>query len=381
MHRLTRILLSFMFLALPLLACGPLARRVAQPGTGLPGSGGTPIAWDALPLTAPCRIAAAFALTTNGLIYSQGGVLPGDPIDPATGTYYSRTGPRSYDCSGMTQTAYAQAHVSIGATTFYQRNDGTTIPCTAADLRGPATTCWATGDLAVFLNGSSPYHVAMYVRDGLFAECLNHQEGCRVWERPPSSFGTIVVRRIVSDCVRAVQRVVGEWGTYPATYPTTSTIGIPFTYTGWHAQVLHFLFAQFPGFASTYAEHDRVGGGLSVDLWTDGALYGRDNAGMPSMDALAEFIAANLDALGIRYVIWQQHVNDGSGWRLQADLGNVTQNHLDHIHITYDDVPPAIMTHANDSRPVSLWDVRASVVVARGRRRTRVHVGKGEETV
>jgi murein DD-endopeptidase MepM/ murein hydrolase activator NlpD len=53
----------------------------------------------------------------------------------------------------------------------------------------------------------------MYIRDGIFAECLNHQDGCRVWERPPSSFGTITVRRIVGDCVRSIVPigVDGSW--------------------------------------------------------------------------------------------------------------------------------------------------------------------------
>ncbi|MER7701109.1 MULTISPECIES: NlpC/P60 family protein [unclassified Streptomyces] len=37
------------------------------------------------------------------------------------------TGPNSYDCSGLTQWAFAQAGVSISRTTFTQHNDGTKI--------------------------------------------------------------------------------------------------------------------------------------------------------------------------------------------------------------------------------------------------------------
>jgi hypothetical protein len=206
-------LLGLVIPLLLLVACsclpfGAIVGQASQPRGPLPPGMGVPIAFDDLPPTARCRIAAEFALSTDGLLYSQGGNLPGDPIDPRTGTYYSRTGPYSYDCSGMTQTAYARAGVQLGPTTSYQVQDGTEVPCTPADLRGAATICWATGDLAVFLHGSDPYHVAMYIRDGVFAECLNHHDGCRVWERPPSSFGTVVVRRIVGDCVRSVVPIV-----------------------------------------------------------------------------------------------------------------------------------------------------------------------------
>ncbi len=110
----------------------------------------------------------------------------------------------------MTQTAYAQAGVTIGPTTYYQVNDGTAVPCTAADLDGANTRCWATGDLVLFLRSNGePYHVEMYIRDGYFAACLNHADGCRFFQRVPSSFPAIVVRRIVPDCVRAVPMFVG----------------------------------------------------------------------------------------------------------------------------------------------------------------------------
>lgn len=140
MSRLLHILLAFSILALPLLACGAPAALVANKQATAPGGIGgmsVPIPWDELAPTAPCRIAAAKAATVNGLLYSQGGAKPdNDPIDPQTGTFYSRTGPRSYDCSGMTQAAYAQAGVRIGANTMEQINDGTLVSCAAADLKG-----------------------------------------------------------------------------------------------------------------------------------------------------------------------------------------------------------------------------------------------------
>jgi cell wall-associated NlpC family hydrolase len=219
---------------LPLLACGPLASAArhanATPRTPGIGSGPSiPIAFYDLPPVAPCRIAAEFALRTHGLLYSQGGHLAGDPIDPVTGQVCSRTGPRCYDCSGMTYMAYKMAGIEIGLTTIPQLQNGYVVPCTPADLHGPLTTCWATGDLALFLDGTGAYHVAMYIRDGIFAECLNHHDGCRVWERPASSFGSIAVRRIVPDCVRPISPHGGD---RPTAHARTTTVIAAASLTG-----------------------------------------------------------------------------------------------------------------------------------------------------
>lgn len=375
--RLRRLLPVLLGLAVPLLACSPAAFLSTQaPTTSGSGVSGTPIAFADLPLTAPCRIAAAFAATVDGLIYSQGGARPDrDPVDPHTGTYYARTGPRSYDCSGMTTAAYAQAGIDIGPTTVQQINAGTVVPCTPADLKGMHTTCWATGDLLFFVNADgTAEHVEMYWRDGLFAACLNWTEGCRVWERSTASFpAQYQVRRIVNDCVRQVHLVVGDWSMYPTSYTAQ---WYPVTYTGWQAQVLNYLFAQFPGVATSYEAHNHAGGGISADLWTDAAQMREqaDNRSVAAMHDLANYIAANFDRLGIRYVVWAERLNDGNGWTSFGDTfapGDHNNRHNSHIHITFDDAPPTVMARGMDSSTVSLWDVRTSAVIARGRRSKR----------
>ncbi|AZM52809.1 hypothetical protein DMA15_09540 [Streptomyces sp. WAC 01529] len=63
------------------------------------------------------------------------------------------TGPNSYDCSGLTQWAYAQAGVSISRTTYTQQNDGTRIG------RGELKP----GDLVFFNNLA---HVGFYAGNG-----------------------------------------------------------------------------------------------------------------------------------------------------------------------------------------------------------------------
>jgi len=108
-----------------------------------------------------------------------------------------------------------------------------------------------------------------------------------------------------------------------------------FTYTGRNAQALHFLRQRFRANPTTYASHSD-GPTFSADLWTPGATGGRDNRNMASMNALAEYCASNQAALGLKYVIWNQRINSGGrGWRAMADRGGITQNHFDHVHITF----------------------------------------------
>jgi hypothetical protein len=66
-------------------------------------------------------------------------------------------------------------------------------------------------------------------------------------------------------------------------------------------------------------------GGLAVDFMVDRATG----------DRLAECALRNQDALGIKYVIWQQRINHGNGWELMEDRGSATANHEDHVHVSF----------------------------------------------
>ncbi|WP_330236587.1 C40 family peptidase [Streptomyces sp. NBC_00566] len=68
---------------------------------------------------------------------------------------YGATGPSSYDCSGLTSWAYAQAGVSIPRTSEAQANIGTRIYSTS-DLQ--------VGDLVFFFNDI--HHVGLYAGNG-----------------------------------------------------------------------------------------------------------------------------------------------------------------------------------------------------------------------
>ncbi|WP_327090517.1 hypothetical protein OIE66_07785 [Nonomuraea sp. NBC_01738] len=51
-------------------------------------------------------------------------------------------------------------------------------------------------------------------------------------------------------------------------------------------------------------------------------------------DQIAAWAIKNRSRFGVKYVIWKQRINMGSGWRAMSDRGSVTENHFDHPHIS-----------------------------------------------
>lgn len=52
-------------------------------------------------------------------------------------------------------------------------------------------------------------------------------------------------------------------------------------------------------------------------------------------DRLAEYVLRNRKALGVKYVIWRQRINYGSGWQNMGNRGSRTANHFDHVHLSF----------------------------------------------
>ena len=71
------------------------------------------------------------------------------------------------------------------------------------------------------------------------------------------------------------------------------------------------------------SDHPR---GLAIDLMVRGERG----------DRIAECALANQDELGVDYVIWEQRVNYGDGWERMSDRGGDTENHYDHVHISFE---------------------------------------------
>jgi hypothetical protein len=117
-------------------------------------------------------------------------------------------------------------------------------------------------------------------------------------------------------------------------YPTEYATSNGYVYTGRRAQVLQHLREHFKTYVTTYASHAECPI-CSADLWTPDARPGIDNSALPSMHALAEYIRAHSSALGIKYVIWNQHISLGGAWQEMDDRGSITANHKDHVHFTF----------------------------------------------
>jgi peptidoglycan DL-endopeptidase CwlO len=109
----------------------------AQQAAAGPGAGGATSATDPLPTTTQAEKAVKFAYDALGCPYVYGG-----------------TGPCAdgYDCSGLTQAAWAYAGVSIPRTSYEQWDDLTSV--SLANIQ--------PGDILVFLDGG---HVGLYVGD------------------------------------------------------------------------------------------------------------------------------------------------------------------------------------------------------------------------
>ncbi|MFF8591518.1 C40 family peptidase [Streptomyces sp. NPDC015220] len=84
------------------------------------------------------------------------------------------TGPSSYDCSGLVQTAFKQVGVSLPRVSQDQSTAGTQV--SLSNLQ--------PGDILYWGGAGSAYHVAVYVGDGMFVGAQNPSSG--VVERPLS---------------------------------------------------------------------------------------------------------------------------------------------------------------------------------------------------
>ncbi|GEL19239.1 hypothetical protein [Pseudonocardia asaccharolytica] len=82
------------------------------------------------------------------------------------------------------------------------------------------------------------------------------------------------------------------------------------------------------------SDHPR---GLAIDLMVRGERG----------DRIAQCALRNREALGITYVIWKQRINYGDGWQRMENRGNDTENHFDHVHISFGRTAPAAVPDAD----------------------------------
>lgn len=75
--------------------------------------------------------------------------------------------------------------------------------------------------------------------------------------------------------------------------------------------------------------------GLALDF-----MIGKD---MAKGQAIASYVMSNASAYGVKYVIWNQHIwsveRAAEGWRSMPDRGSDTENHKDHVHVSFNSTP------------------------------------------
>lgn len=83
------------------------------------------------------------------------------------------------------------------------------------------------------------------------------------------------------------------------------------------------------------------GAGLAVDFMVDALGGSGDPQGKGK--SLSEFASQNIEELQIEYIIWEQKIyfnkpniyGEPNKWHLMPDRGSPTQNHMDHVHISF----------------------------------------------
>jgi hypothetical protein len=87
-------------------------------------------------------------------------------------------------------------------------------------------------------------------------------------------------------------------------------------------------FPEITSYGGLRADSGEHGSGLALDVMVTGSTG----------DAVAEFLQANADALGVSELIWEQRIwtvqRSSEGWRAMEDRGSTTANHYDHVHVT-----------------------------------------------
>jgi hypothetical protein len=83
---------------------------------------------------------------------------------------------------------------------------------------------------------------------------------------------------------------------------------------------------------STYAGH-HPSADRALDILTSSSYGAADNYAFG--DDLAQFALDHQGSHRIWYVIYRQRINYGSGWTWMEDRGSITQNHYDHVHVSF----------------------------------------------
>lgn len=86
---------------------------------------------------------------------------------------------------------------------------------------------------------------------------------------------------------------------------------------------------------STYAGHSPTAE-LALDILTSDEYGEMPTDDFAFGDRVADYARNNKAAYRIDYVIYRQRIDMGEGWDDMADRGSITENHYDHVHVSFD---------------------------------------------
>ncbi|MEU7477089.1 C40 family peptidase [Lentzea sp. NPDC042327] len=129
----------------------------------------------ALPEHPQQRVAVAYALSKVGRPYVWGA-----------------TGPDSFDCSGLTQTAWAQAGVAISRTTYTQMYDGVAVGSLAQVQPGDLLLIPGSDGTA-----ARPGHVAMAIGHGYVVDAYDSDHGVILTRLESRAASVVAIRRVI----------------------------------------------------------------------------------------------------------------------------------------------------------------------------------------
>ena len=90
---------------------------------------------------------------------------------------------------------------------------------------------------------------------------------------------------------------------------------------------------------STYNGHSPTASRAIGILVSD--VYGKvPTDGNKLGDTVAAYALEHMPDHAVMYVIWRQRYNDGAGWDPMEDRGSITQNHYDHVHVSFEETGP-----------------------------------------
>ncbi|MGL5828376.1 MAG: M23 family metallopeptidase, partial [Angustibacter sp.] len=140
--------------------------------------------------------------------------------------------------------------------------------------------------------------------------------------------------------VRALAGVREQSGAAPVAGPVASpySIGPVQPQTALIANSLGPMFKikSIGGYRDPQDEKDAPNGhpaGLALDFMINDIPDGKKTG-----DRLAKYLQSKAKEIGVDYIIWKQRIwsadRADEGWRKMADRGSVTENHLDHVHLS-----------------------------------------------